>query len=233
MALLWDVLHRFPRSFREDAVACTKLLSPQSKLLGKEYIPNSGPCLLAANHYSRHGFAAWWIALGISAAVPAEIHWLMTAVWTHLGPLEPLTRWLFPHLARAYGFTIMPPMPPDPRETKARAQSVRQALRYARQTTAPVIGLAPEGRDHPGGILAEPPSGVGRFIGKLMPHCKRITPIGVYEDDEYLCVNFGPAFQLETLPNLSADQRDFTISRQVMRAIARQLPIQLRGGYGS
>jgi len=233
LLILRDALLLRERDFRSDNLEIIKLLDPQPKILGIEHIPNCGPALLVTNHYSRPGFPAWWIAIGITASVPVDIHWLMTAGWTHLKGLETITRWLFPRVALVYDITATPPMPPKPSEMEARARAVRQVIRYARIDPAPVIGLAPEGRDHPGGILAPPPQGAGRFIGKLASHCKRIIPIGVYEDVECLCVSFGPPFQLDIPQELSADQRDLTVSNQVIRAIANQLPPALRGRYGS
>jgi hypothetical protein len=184
------------------------------------------------NHYSRPGFGAWWIALGISAAIPVEVHWMMTAGWTHMGALQPVTRWLFSRLARVYGFTTAPPMPPDWREVEARARAVRQVLRFARLENA-VIGLVPEGRDLPGGILGQPPKGVGRFMVQLVKHCKRIVPIGVYEEGEYLCFDFGLPFTLNLPSNMSPGERDQHASQCVMGAIANQLPWRLRGSYAT
>jgi len=231
--LLRDALLLQKRNFREDNLKIVKLLYPPPNIFGKGNIPTSGPALLVTNHYSRPGFPAWWIAIRITASVPVDIHWLMTAGWTHIKGLETFTRWLFPRVAQVYGITATPPMPPKHAETEARARAVRRALRYARHAAKPVIGLAPEGCDHPGGILAPPPPGVGRFIEKLESICKRIVPIGVYENEECLCVSFGPVFQLDVLPGLPADQRDQSVSDQVMRAIAKQLPPALRGEFGS
>jgi len=230
LVLLRDLLLQRSRSFHEDARACVALLNPPPEIIHPENIPTVGPALLVTNHYTRPGFPAWWIALGISAATPVEVHWMMTSAWRHLGLLEPLSRWLFPRLAGVYRFTTTPPMPPDPGDVEARARAVRGVLRAARAPGA-VIGLAPEGRDHPGGFLGEPASGAGRFIEKLILHCQRIIPIGVYEGEKNLCVNFGPTLQLEIPPGLSADHRDRFVSQQVMRAIARQLPSALRGKY--
>ncbi len=231
LLLLRDALLLRQRDFRADNLEIVKLLDPPPYILGEEHIPIQGPALLVSNHYSRSGFPAWWIAIGISACVPLDIHWQMTAGWTHIRGLEILSRWLFPRVAQVYGITATPPMPPKPEETEARARAVRQVLSYARQTPAPVMGLAPEGRDHPGGILVPPPPGAGRFIEKLVAYCQRIVPIGVYEDREHLCVSFGPAFDLEIPSGATADQRDQTVSNQVMRAIAGQLPPPLRGEY--
>ncbi len=233
LLLLRDALLLRQRDFRADNLEIVKVLNPSPTLINLDNVPSRGPALLVTNHYSRPGFPAWWIAIGITAFMPLDIHWLMTAGWTHLAGLESLTRWLFPRVAQVYGITATPPMPPKPEETQTRARAVRQVISYARQSPAPVIGLVPEGRDHPKGLLASPPPGAGRFIEKLVSHCHRIIPIGVYEDGEYLCINFGPAFSLEIPSWISADQRDQTISGQVMKAIAQQLPPALRGEYGN
>jgi hypothetical protein len=190
------------------------------------------------NHYNHTDFGAWWIGLGVNIAVPLDIHWLMTAAWTfpndpHLRPFTPVTFWLFKRIARIYGFTNMPPMPPDPNQTAYRAASVRQALRYARQATDPVIAMAPEGRDIPDGILGAPPPGVGRFIAHLLKRCQVTIPVGMYEQGRRLCLSFGPAFELHTTPGASPDDLDEKVSQQVMEALALQLPQHLRGIYGN
>ena len=182
------------------------------------------------NHYSRPGFDAWWIALGVSAVVPVEIHWMMTNAWNHLGLLAPVTRWLFPRLAQVYGFTTTPPMPPAPEDVGSRFRAVRRVIEEARSPGA-VIGLVPEGRDYPDGILRQPPPGVGRFIHQLAKHCQRIVPIGVYEDAENLCLNFGPSYTLSIPSKLTAGARDYQVAQQVMQSVACQLPPHLRGDY--
>lgn len=230
LRLLWDALWLRSRSFRTDALDSLQAFPNPNTIIQKGLIPGEGPCLLVTNHYSRPGFGAWWIALGISAALPVEVHWMMTNAWTHLGPLEGMSRWLFPRLARVYGFTPTPPIPPDPRDVGDRARAVRQVLDVSRCPGA-VIALAPEGQDHPGGILGAPPPGVGRFITQLEKHCQRIVPIGVYEEGDYLTFNFGPAFELDIDPLSAADERDRDASQQVMQFIAQQLPPRLRGDY--
>ena len=128
---------------------------PSLQVTGRQHIPTSGPALLIFNHYSRPGFQAYWIALAISAVVPAEIHWTMTAAWTYDGSfksylLEAISRRLFPRLASMYAFTSMPPMPPRPHEAEKRARAVRQVLAVAHRQPAPLLALAPEGRICPG-----------------------------------------------------------------------------------
>jgi len=197
--------------------------------------------LLTLNHYARSGFRAWWLALAISAVVPAEIHWITTAAWTYADPLRarlvtPVTRWALQHIAETYAFTPMPPMPPDPAESAARASAVRRALTYVRNSAHPLVGLAPEGMDaRVSGLatLQAPPPGAGRFILLLADLGLAITPVGAYEANGKLCLSFGPPYRLE-LPghaSLSARQRDRLAGRIVMQHIAAQLPPALRGEF--
>jgi hypothetical protein len=242
--LMWATLRgvRHGRPFSVDARHCVAALRPPLHVDGQEHIPTSGPCLLTINHYARQIsddaaiFRAWWLALGVSAVVPAEIHWIVTEAWTYPDPFRahlvtPATRWLFRRVAQVYGFTSMPPMPPDPHDVMARALAVRRILAYASVTSNPLIGLAPEGGDAPGGVLQTPPSGVGRLITHLARLGLRITPVGGFEADGAFCLRFGPAYSLETFPTLSAVERDRATSAVVMRHIAAQLPAHLRGEF--
>ncbi len=230
------VLRGKPRRFREDAVRWIGYLQPELELRGEEYIPQSGPFLLTVNHFSRPGFNASWIALAASACIPVDIHWTITAAWTFPGrplrrPLRALSQAALSRIAAVYGFTSMPPMPPDPGEVEKRAQAVSQVLSYARRTPQPAIGLAPEGRDAPGGALGAPPPGLGRFVALLAPLCRQIVPAGFYEEDAHLCLQFGQPYRLDIPRGLERAQRDHQASQAVMLAIARQLPVHLRGEY--
>jgi len=234
-----DLLLGRRRSLRADAVACVARLTPSLQVLGEEFIPQGGPCLLTVNHYTRPGLPAWWLVLAASACVPAEIHWIMTSAWTYPDALRawsitPLTRVFFKRLAHVYGFTSMPPMPPDPVEVEARAQAVRRVLEYARRSVNPIIGLAPEGRDAPKeqpGALVDPPPGVGRFVLQLTRLSLPISPVGVFEADGGLCIRFGQAYGLEITEGFKPEERDRQASREVMLRIANLLPPELRGGY--
>ena len=135
-------------------------LRPAPMVIGTECVPPEGPCLVTCNHYSRPGFAAWWLTLAITAAVAGcrapsadrEIHWVMTAAWRFEGSrwkpqiLTPATRWAFARVARVYGFVTMPPMPPAPEEMEGRATAVLRTLRLARQLELhrPWIARTPE-----------------------------------------------------------------------------------------
>ncbi len=233
------------RSFRRDACACIARLRPPLRVEGEAYIPQHGPCLLTLNHYARPGFRAWWLALAVGAVVPAEVHWVMTAAWTFPDPfrsrlLTPLTRWLFARIARVYGFTPMPPMPTfgtdevtdlASAELLERATAVRRVLTWARQTPEPLLALAPEGRDTPGGVLSMPLPGSGRFMLHLANLGFSIVPVGAFEADGRFCLRFGPPYVLTVPADLSAHARDRAACEVVMSHLARQLPAGLQGKW--
>jgi 1-acyl-sn-glycerol-3-phosphate acyltransferase len=232
LSLLLDSLSPQPqrRPFSADARAAVQLLDPPLAVYQPENIPVAAPYLLLTNHYSRPGFQAWWIPLAISAVTPLELHWMMTEALTYLGAFMPVSRWVLRRVARLYGFTAAPPMPPHPRDVTGRARAVRQVLEIARSPGA-AIALAPEGRDLPGGVLGPLPPGAGRFIENLAARCQQIIPVGVFEAQNRLCLRFGPAFELTLPPGLSAAERDQQAGQIVLHAIARQLPPALRGAY--
>jgi len=224
------------RNFRKDAKACIANLQPPLQILGEENIPQHGPCAVTVNHYHREGFGAEWLALAIAATVPADMHWVMTGEWTYIGkwyaPLATLySRFILQRLARIYGFTSMPPMPPRPKDVKARARSVREVLDVPRHTKDPILGLAPEGYDPPGGVLSRPASGAGRFGLLLSNAGLQFVPVGAYEADGIFTVNFGEAYELRVERGLSSDEKDAQAAYVIMKHIAQLLPSRLRGEF--
>ncbi len=245
--ILWPTLFRLstaivrhrPLSFRAEAQQAVQRIRPgdgaaQPFLVsGPEYIPQSGPCLLVANHYTRPGFQSWWLVLSISALIPFEVHWVVSAGWNFAGrQVARLTRVLFPRMADVYGFTAMPPMPPDTDELVERALAVRRILNYVRTAPQPVVGLMPEGEDEKLGSLQMPHPGTGRLMLALAKYGLEVVPAGIYESAGSLCVRFGPPFYLRPESGSSADEADRQASCQVMGAIASLLPEQLRGEFG-
>jgi 1-acyl-sn-glycerol-3-phosphate acyltransferase len=218
-----------PRSFQGDSQRFIAGLRPPLAISGLEAVDYKKALLLTINHYHRPGFRAWWLPLSVSAAVPCHIHWVMTAAWTFPGrpfskQLSGLSRCLFRRIAAVYGFSTVPPMPPDPDEVGLRAQSIRSVLRYARRTPLPVIGFAPEGQDSPDGRLMWPPPGAGRFIHHLAQLGLEIVPIGAFEANHSFQINFGSPYRLEIPDHLPAHEVDNLVSRLVMRRIADLLP---------
>lgn len=233
----FDVLFRQRRSFHADARACITRLEPPLRVFGEENIPQTGPALITFNHYYRPGFHAWWLALGIAALVPQEIHFGMTGELTYPGKwYAPLgragSRWLLRRLSKMYAFTTMPPMPPRPKDVEARARSVRAMLDYARTHPQAILALAPEGGDNiPSGALAWPATGAGRFLALLAGSGFPVTPVGAYEEAGEFCLRFGAAYRLEVSPRLKAEERDRRAAQIIMSAIAAQLPPRLRGPF--
>ena len=235
--LIPSILTKKKQSFHQLSLNCTNRLSPPLSIIGGEHIPGTGPCLIVVNHYYRPGFQAYWIALAISAIIPAEIHWIMASAWTYPGKFlgkqrESLTRWLFQRLAGIYGFSSMPPMPPRPWETSERASAVRHVLDYAKNNPGAMIALAPEGQDRYSGIIELPDKGVGRFIYQLHKTLGVINPVGVYEQDGHLTLQFGVPFSLDQdLSSYPKEELDRNVRITVMKAIANCLPLERRGDF--
>ena len=236
--LIRDAILSRRRVFREDARASVSRLDPPLHVFCEENIPQDGPCVITVNHYFRPGFAAQWMAIAISSVMPKDVHWIMTGELTFPGnwyaPIGmPISRFVLNRGARVYGFTTMPPMPPRPRDVEARAKSVRTVLDHVMHAENPIIGLAPEGGDQPGGVLTTPASGVGRFALLLAAQRLKFAPVGIYEEDGSLCLNFGEVYELSATHNLPADEKDQHSARIIMEHIAPLLPSRLRGDFGS
>lgn len=224
------------RNFRRDACSAVPLLNPPLQVIGWENILQSGRCVITVNHYCRPGFAAQWFALAISSVVPVDIHWIMTGELTYPGkwyaPLGmAVSQFVLKRGARVYGFTAMPPMPPRPRDVEARAAAVRAVLDYVKHLPNPVVGLAPEGGDQGGGQLTMPASGLGRFALLLAAQGLKFSPVGVYESNGKLYLDFGQTYDLIVPRHLTSEQKDRSASRIIMERIATCLPFGLRGEF--
>lgn len=210
-----------------DAQRATCKLWPPLKIYGSPVVDRR--CLLTVNHYSRRGFQAWWIALAVSSATPQEIHWVITAAWRYPDRLRswlitPTSRWVLQRIAHLYNFTIMPPMPPEPEETAARAKAVREIIRRVKYNECSLIGLAPEGGDFAAaGDVAELPKGTGRFALLMAGLGMDIQPVGIFED-QGLCVRFGQPYHLTAPQGLDADARDAWARRILREKILAELP---------
>lgn len=235
LAILAGILGGRRRSFRSDACAMTSRLTTPIQVQGSPPDFDAKPWLIVCNHYGRPGFGAWWIPMGIASIIPHEIHWIVTAAWRYDDPLRsrtitPLSRWFLRRVARVYGFTRMPPMPPHPQDVGQRARSVRAVLHFVETNAHPVIGLSPEGADSFFGDLQAPPPGTGRFVALLAKRSFRFLPIGVFEEEQRLCLSIGAVQQLPTPAN-DPKARERQMTDLVMHAIAACLPRRLRGSY--
>ena len=230
----WALLRH--RDFRQDARTFAGLLGENLRILGRENIPTHTPLVVVMNHYSRPGFGMWWLVIAIAAQMPRNPHLVMTNELTRwLGPLgNRLSRWGLPRIAQTYGFSSMPPMPPRPQDVQARALAVRTVINYIEHADLPLLMLAPEGRDNlDGGSLARPPVGTGRFLMLMATRQLAILPVGGWESEGALLVNFGKAFELSVPRGLPSGEKDNLATTQVMSQIAGLLPDSLRGEFGA
>jgi 1-acyl-sn-glycerol-3-phosphate acyltransferase len=231
-----DVVLLHHRDFRNDAKACIDYLKPPLQIFGKENIPQQGPCVITINHYHRPGFGAQWFAFAVSAMIPVHVHWIMTGEFTYPGKWYEWfgtvgSQILLKRIAQIYGFSMMPPMPPRPKDVAMRAASVRAVLEYVREAQNPILGLAPEGYDPPGDVLTRPATGVGRFGLLLSRAGLKFTSVGAYELDGVFHLHFGEPYELKVEPDLSADEKDGCATQIMMENIARLLPLRLRGEF--
>jgi hypothetical protein len=192
--------------------------------------------VITVNHYHHDGFNAEWLALAVAALVPVPMHWVMTGEFMYEGKWyqafgSTASRILLRRIARVYGFTNMPPMPPREKDVAERAASVRAVLEYVQRTRDAVIGLAPEGYDPPGGILTRPAPGLGRFGLLLSKAGLRFIPVGAYEADGIFHIHFGESYELNVEKNSGIDEKDAQASQIIMEHIAALLPLSLRGEF--
>ena len=235
-ALVRDIVLFRKRDFQQDAKTCIARMNPPLRVFGRENIPQGGPCAITVNHYHRDGFSAEWLALAVAALVPVHMHWVMTGEFMYEGKWyqsvgSSASHILLRGIARVYGFTTMPPMPPRTKDVAERAASVRRVLDYVRHTPDAVIGLAPEGYDPPAGILTRPAPGLGRFGLLLSKAGLRFVPVGAYEAQGAFHIHFGESYDLRVDKNLMIDEKDAQAAQIIMEHIAALLPARLRGEY--
>ena len=193
-------------------------------VFGEENISEDGPFLLTMNHYTREGFSIIWAAAAISALLPGEPLWVMTNAWTNRSGFfdqirTNISKAVFTRFAEVFGLITMPSMPPHPDEMMDRAISIRKLFKQIDGKSNIILCLAPEGQDQTGGLLGKPHPGTGKFIYSLYSQLERVLPVGIYEQQGRLVVEFGPAYELED--NKTTDQE---VINQVMRQIGNLIP---------
>jgi hypothetical protein len=206
------------------------------RVFGDMNIPQKGPGVITCNHYYRPGFWSPWFPAAISAKVPVDIYWIMTNAFTYPGRWSGklrrmISQWYLGEIARIYEFNGMPPMPPSPGEANQRAASIRKLMDMVRKNPFLMVGIAPEGGDQPGGILAFPPEGFGRLALALTDRGMPFYPVGAFEENGYLNLVFGKPFRLVIPQGVDRKSADRLASVQVMDAIAACLPERLRGPF--
>jgi Acyltransferase len=234
--LLVSSITNVKRPFKVDAQRLVGSLPKSLNVAGLENLPDCGPVLITTNHYSRPGFSMLWTAAAVSALVPQDICWTMTRAWTYPDGLPNLilggmSRFILGQIARDYQFIPIPAIPAQPGETIEQAMAIRKLFRLIKSEPQAFIGLAPEGQDIPGGKLGWPPPGAGRFILEIARKGFQILPVGIFEDEDCLCLNFGQAYPILLPGDLPAKEVDQVVSRLVMQHIAGQLPKIMRGEF--
>lgn len=231
--------------FSARAAEFAQAFFPPPRVLGAEHIPPAEPFLLVFNHYETARAAAWWaplLATHVIAAhrVPSsrEIHFVMTREWWYPGGLgryvkQPLMQWIIARLARVYDFVTVPPILDAVSTRGEGALSVRRAVAMTRGESPALLAIAPEGRSGLNGALCEPPRGAGIFLLWLTHEQIPLLPLGIYQEDATLGLQFGAPFLLPDSRARDRLERDRAAVTAVMRAIAKLLPGALRGKYGA
>ncbi len=238
------VLCGLTSSISRDAALLVGGIQPPPHILGQENIPANAPFALVLNHYDRPGLGAWWGAAVVVHAVacrrasePRGMHIAITREWWYAGGFgravkQPLTRWLFGRLARAYGFVLLPPVVQGESFRGEGALSVRRVLALTRCASPRIVAIAPEGRTGEHGNLCEPPKGAGLFLLALTRNTIPCLPTGVYEDQEgILTISFGKPFLLCADRFMPREQQDRQAAAQVMVNIGKLLPETMWGTY--
>jgi hypothetical protein len=235
MTMAWSYLFGRRRNFHSDAVTLVSSIQPPMIVKGALPPTSDQGYVITVNHYWRPGFNAMWIGMTISATIPQSIHWAMTSAWIYPDlfrsiTITPLSRWFLRKIAKSYGFTLMPPMPPHPQDVQGRTGAVRSLLRYIQSTIKPIVAIAPEGADTGGGCLTTPPNGFGRMLFLFLERGLSLVPCGLYEENGHLYLHFGEPLK-PSIEGISRQEREGALISLIMRAIASCLPERLRGLY--
>ncbi len=230
-----------PSSISNDSALLLRGAHPTPRALHIDNIPKSSPFLLIVNHYDRPGLGAWWgaatIATTIATRCNREMRMVMAREWWYpkgFGRLvkQPLTRWAFGQIARAYGILTLPPVIDEYRGQGG--LDVRRVLAVTHGDNPALIVIAPEGRTGPNLSLCQPPNGAGLFLLMLTHDTIPCLPAGLYEDEtSTLTVNFGVPFKLDAPQKLPKEERDYAAVRQAMIEIGKLLPQKMWGVFAT
>jgi 1-acyl-sn-glycerol-3-phosphate acyltransferase len=225
------------RDLARDAEQVLAGLPVHPRATGEGHIPTAGSFVLVANHYERPGLWVGWGALLITATVARQrpgrppIRWVHISQWTRYrfyGIVLPtgFTRRLIKRASRIWGLI---PIPPPGRTDAGDAWALLRAAHVVADGRGRVLGLFPEGA--PSVELRPAVPGSGSFLLRLSERGIPIVPVGLAEPDGVLTARFGPTFQLTVRSGIPPGERDAVARQEVMAAIGRQLPPELRGTY--
>ncbi|HZS93971.1 MAG TPA: 1-acyl-sn-glycerol-3-phosphate acyltransferase, partial [Chloroflexota bacterium] len=211
-----------PRSLARDAAYVLPDTPIPPLVRGGDNVPETGPLVLACNHYERPGLWMAWPAL-IAASLTLhrtgrDTHWVAIEEWEsfsfHGIPIPPpVIRAAFARAFATYGILAMP-APNAP--AAERAAAIRAATRLVRDDG--IIGLMPEGTIGSTPELLPTPEGVGTFLLLLAAAGARILPTGLFEEDGRLVVRYGAILPLD-VRDVPKGERDAWVRRRVMLAI--------------
>lgn len=217
------------RSLADDCQSMVACINPAPTLHGEHNIPDSGPVVLAANHYQRAGLWIAWPGAVITEAVARRrggdppLHWLVTGGLQFSqsrgrGPQVPLARPLLEAVARCFQMAALPP-----RGSQGRAAAVHRWLEWAAKGEA--LGIFPEGTQGRAGRLRQAETGFDHLVRLLARRAIPVLPVGICEVAGAMQICFGEPMAV------GADPPARSSADEVMRAIARLLPEAMRGSY--
>ena len=241
-----------PRNLGREAERLFAGRRPAPIALGGGNIPPAGePFVLAMNHYERPGLNVWWAAMWISLILwrargeQPPVRWLI-ADQIHgyrVGPVripDPAMRWMVGRVARRYGALRVPR---DGGAGRGRARALRRAGSALRGAGGRPIGVTPEAGRGGERVLVTPEPNAGMAIAWLTRQGAPVLPVGIFETlapeaagnpggPAALTARFGPPLSLPWSGSGADREERERLGETVMRAIAAQLPPELRGPYG-
>lgn len=239
--VLWAFLMRRQRDIWKDTQSANSTLQRPPIVRGMRNVPDEGPIVFLLNHYERKD-KVWvgWGAIGLTSALARErdtaklrgMHWVMTDTWAdcYLGPIHlnpTYLGWILKGFGDVYGITRMPAHDlPNHKDQRGRSASALREI-FGRLDRGECVAFHPEA----GGFenLIVPPEGAGRLLTTIGRRDVPMIPVGVFEEDDRLILNIGPAFASGAFRG----KDDADAAGVAMHAIAQLVPTRTRGAYST